>query len=375
MPEPAAEMYSPIRAIESVPPGTLDKSISPDIKNNIKPVDYLFVFGQGPVLDTDTKAKPKDGEIAKTEAISWMITAARAAGELKLVGAANKIVLTGGKTGGALNRSEAGLMRDILTKEYGIKDKDIILEDKASNTLDNFALSLNEIDERQNGALHDTSIAVLTADFQLARARLLTDFYGLKIKNAFSSEQIFRFIAHLTNNNELHQELDRRLAIQEDFSMPESAYLPGDWETFIKMPLTEQGKQKTKSKIAPNALTEFEWQENEEGKGIRQRVEFEGYLSRGFQEVPEFWFGFLAKLNDRLLTSAVQRIQKANPDLLTKFGITDQTPLATIREALLPYTMSPKDGGKRLHLEPYYKVNGSEEEMRTKIADIATGKI
>ena len=99
-------------------PGLLAESLSENEKKQT-PLDYLLVFGQGPVLDSETKQGPEpQTQNVKADSILWMKTIARAAGELKLAGGVKKIVFTGGKTGGDNLPSEAQLMKDILVNEY-----------------------------------------------------------------------------------------------------------------------------------------------------------------------------------------------------------------------------------------------------------------
>jgi hypothetical protein len=132
------ELPSPRPGFEIKPKerGLLVKNLTENERKTTGKVDYLIVCGQGPVLDEDTLQKPDDKkEQVRETAISWMKTIARATGELKLAGMVDKIVLTGGKTGGEKYTSEAELMKRILVEEYHISEQDIIIEDGAIKSM------------------------------------------------------------------------------------------------------------------------------------------------------------------------------------------------------------------------------------------------
>ena len=79
-------------------------------------------------------------------------------------------VLTGG-TGYGEEISEAACMYDYLT-EHGVEPERLILEDRASNTAENFAFSKELLAEAGVDPATD-KVAVITNDFHLARAELI----------------------------------------------------------------------------------------------------------------------------------------------------------------------------------------------------------
>ena len=79
-------------------------------------------------------------------------------------------VLTGG-TGYGEEISEAQCMYDYLT-EHGVESDRLILEDQASNTAENFALSKPLLYEAGVDVARDT-VAVVTNDFHIARSELI----------------------------------------------------------------------------------------------------------------------------------------------------------------------------------------------------------
>ena len=314
--------------------------LTPKEKNNQNPIDYLVVCGQGPVLDKDTLDKPdsskKDVEVTP---ISWMKTIARAAGELKLTGGVKKIVLTGGKTGGEQTKSEAELMKDILVSEYYVPEIDIIVEDTAANTLQNFAFSLNKIDSLTAGQEKSASIGLLGADFHLARIRQLAELFGVKTNQAFSAEQIFNLIADRADDQELKQLIRSRINLNEDLSAGEKI----DWQVFQALSSEEKARQQSKS--AMMAPTHFEKQLGKEGRGIKERMLDENWFSYGLVDVPKYWIGYLGYLtdNNRLMT-ILKTINTSSPETLKEVGIDlDQTP-ETIKQELLLYAKEKRTG-------------------------------
>ena len=84
-------------------------------------------------------------------------------------------VLTGGRGYGE-DITEAQCMYDYLTAK-GVEPERLILEDAASNTAENFAFSRALLAEAGVDPAADT-VAVVTNDFHIARARLLAARYG-----------------------------------------------------------------------------------------------------------------------------------------------------------------------------------------------------
>lgn len=361
--------------IKPTKPGLLAENLKPNERTQEQnKLDYLLVFGQGPVLDESTKLKPEAGKIGVQEtAIAWMKNSARAAGELYLEGATKKIILTGGKTGGDYKgitkqsqqderMSEAELMKEILVNEYHVPESDIILEDKATNTLQNIPLSLNKIDSEQLSDSKKPKIGLLGADFHIPRIRLLADIFGISDHKSFSAEQIFRTIAYkleksgndsgdMQKINEarvIHQQLESLLSMNDDLSFPGS-----------RLTTTENIDQfqvnALKSQISHSTMlspTLFETQTGKEKEGFREKRLLESYFTRGMMEVPEFWFGYIKFLNNDRLTAL---ISQTNDEILNRFGLKKDTPIEEIRKILDPYTEGdPKNGGKRKMLEGHY---------------------
>lgn len=86
-------------------------------------------------------------------------------------------IVTGGKAD-EKNISEAQCMYNGLT-EMGIDPDRIILEDKATSTMENFQFSL-ELLNKELGRI-PRNIGVLSSEFHLLRARLIAKSYGLDV--------------------------------------------------------------------------------------------------------------------------------------------------------------------------------------------------
>ena len=342
-------------------------------------LDYLMVFGQGPVLNSETKQKPEPGQADITEtAISWMKNAARAAGELYLEGATDKIILTGGKTGGSDYKSEAELMMQILVDEYNVPKESIVLDHEAKNTLENIPLSLNKIDKDNPLRKERPKIGLLGADFHIPRIRTLADIFDIGDAKTFSSEQIFRTIAYkleatddpnnIIEARTLHRQLDALLSMNDDLSLPDSRFKPS---TSVK-DFQQQARESTTSRSTKLSPTLFEKQQGKEKEGFVEKRQLESYFSRGMIDVPEFWFGYIKFLNDNRLAKV---IESADGNLLDRFGINKNMPLSEIREKLEPYTNGDeKTGGKRRMLETHYNIDPQSKSATQEKIEVGQGR-
>lgn len=334
---PTKPVEKSIQEVKPHHPGALRDCLSENEKKPSGKVDYLMVFGQGPVLDKETMDKPDPNKKEiNNEAISWMKTIARAAGELKLAGATDKIILTGGKTGGENSKSEAELMKDILTNEYHIPEGDIILEDKATNTLTNFALTLNRIDSQVNKFDQQAKIGLLGADFHLARIDLLAKKFGIKAEQAFSAEQIFKLIGQRTGDEQMVDLINKRLNPNEDL-LPNDSRI--NWKDFQSLPSEEKAKQPSRSTM--KAKTYFEEQPGIEGKSkdILSMFAGENRWTAGLLDIPEYWIGYLGQIeNNERLMSILKNENLIKPEELKKLDISLEETPEKIKQKLLPYT-------------------------------------
>lgn len=126
----------------------------------------LIVFGYGPVA-----AGGKLNLYARLTAL--------AAGMLLERGAAKRLLITGGRTGGDALPSEAALMASYLAHYVSVSPGQVVLEEHARDTLDNLVLSANLLDAE---GCADDRLGFLALRMHGPRIRYLTDLVGLEGK-------------------------------------------------------------------------------------------------------------------------------------------------------------------------------------------------
>lgn len=170
-----------------------------------KPFDAVIVLGSGienPFWKWYNERHP-DEPIAEPEGggKGWLGLDARmrtiAAAEMYRQGLTGQIIFTGGKTGEqrGIPQSEAELMKDYaakILKRAGLKDEEIeqaiVLEDKATNTIENIANICNIIDKSPDDY---RSLAVLTNQYHVDRAQEILSKFNLKAEG-FSAEDLLK---------------------------------------------------------------------------------------------------------------------------------------------------------------------------------------
>lgn len=96
-----------------------------------------------------------------------------------------KIIVSGGQGPGE-SITEAEDMKRYLVNN-NIKDSDIIMEDKARNTFENFKYSKEKIEELSGKNISESSIKVITTDFHVLRSSILAKRNGYKDVTFYSS--------------------------------------------------------------------------------------------------------------------------------------------------------------------------------------------
>lgn len=128
----------------------------------------------------------------------WCRQNALAAGEALMLGLTDRLILSGGKTQPPYVKerlpaarletwpSEAEIMKDIIVRTYGKEYKAmtgrsiaeaLVLEAGSTNTLENFALTLNKHPELLTGE----KVGLMGADFHVRRMKVLADLYGVPV--------------------------------------------------------------------------------------------------------------------------------------------------------------------------------------------------
>lgn len=303
-------------------------------------VDYLVVCGQGPVQEKGEKIKASEAPAPGRgpEANSWMKFIAYSAGEIYKQGLCGKIVLTGGKTGGEGFPSEAELMKEELIKRYKVPEDSIIIEDKATNTLQNFALSINGID---SAITDQTSFGVLAADFHTERVALLAKMFGLNPKELYSAEKTLLSYWGASGDKSLSEGSKKFLLARV---IPEEAKRLG---LFAK----ELGVK------------------GQETKDVGIRGNEEKRYSANLVEVPAYWLGYVGLLdNENRIRRILVGAENDNPGVLTEIGVDLNDNIESIREALQPYTTMLNQGGKReMEYENIAQTGNVPKELMIKI--------
>lgn len=102
------------------------------------------------------------------------------------------IVVSGGK-GDKENISEALAMKNYLVN-YGIKTDRIIMEDKSTNTYENFKYSKDKIEKHSKNNIENLYIKVVTTDFHSLRSYILAKRNKYKNVSFFTSKSKMDFV-------------------------------------------------------------------------------------------------------------------------------------------------------------------------------------
>lgn len=235
-------------------------------------LDSIFIFGQGPVIDVSTRERAGNVKTEKgfEDVNLWSDNLAKAASELYKRKVMREIIVMGGKTGGEEYKSEAELISWYLQK-YGVPKDAIKLENRSTNTLENLVNVLNDYLDKDQGSYKD--VGVLSANYHLPRIRLLMQLFHISYKNAFSAEEVVRYVAREGEkwDSATLLEIERRLDIDAAAKTPHPKLAPG---YYPQKSGTEQ-------------------------KGIHERAQDEDVFSKYLLEVPENWLGYLARLSNR----------------------------------------------------------------------------
>ena len=246
-------------------------------------------------IDSEEKARLKEAKIMEWQKTGWFALKqwgrqnALAAGCALYTGLTKEVVLSGGRTRSKWTRehipasrleqwpSEAELMADIIIRYYGDLYKKrygrdihevIIIEDKATNTLENFAYTINKNPELLS---EQKRICFLTAKHHLKRVSLLSQIFSIR---------------HADESKLCAQEI---LSTSKDIQT----------ESFT---VVEEEKQVTEIVSHYQESQYTKELETQEAQFIRGLIEPE-YLT--------YWFGYLGDVkNPRVLQKAMRRLNE-----------------------------------------------------------------
>lgn len=245
----------------------------------------------------------------------WGTQNALAAGYSLYKGATKKVVLTGGKTITSETKrrlpkkrvenwpSEAWLMKDVIKRYYGglyekkygrSIDKAIIIEDASTNTLENFAYTINTFPEILSKNIR---VGFISADHHLKRITKLAELFSVPL--SFKCQQSARQLLVEAGINISSQKSDLRLKQKEKqwiTGLSEPRYLTY-WLGFIglvKSPFLIQR--------VINKLKEDEW--------LKAAEETFEKLSLSFNEIKNEDFTKLAYYNSTKYNIFLEKLTK-----------------------------------------------------------------
>lgn len=309
-------------------------------------LDALLVFGQGPVLEGETRMHAASAKAAHgSEDVNlWSHTLAQAASELYHRGQTREIIVMGGKTGGDAYGSEAELISSELQK-LGVPVSAIKLEKGSTNTLTNIVNMLNEQSQiTQEGF----DLGILGSNQHLGRLRVLMDLFCIPYRHAFSAEEVVRFAARDKEewDDQTLLEIEQRL----------------DVNAAARRPLSKRDQE-----LGPGY---YGRKQGEEQKNVYRRRQEEQVWQEALFKIPEYWIGYLGQLNDasRIIT-ILDKWDKRFPelkfldDIRNRFGIALSDDEETLRKKLAGVERKAPSGGSWIgYLEGQIKEEWGEQE-------------
>ena len=214
-----------------------------------KRFEALIVFGYGPVLSA--RCRSVAGRLNEYGRIT-----ALGAGMLYQKYYPQFIIPTGGKTGGLDKPSEAELIVRMLRSRFGIPENVFIIEDKATNTIQNVIYSANIIDRLE---LNPQNLLLIAMGFHIQRIKEISAIVGLSGKFVAAEKVVER-------RSQMHRKLLSKL-------------LSPERERYAKV-LAEQQR----------------W-------------------LRGLREIPEYWLPEMAKVENESRLMKILREERIQPFL------------------------------------------------------------
>lgn len=326
----------------------------------------LLIFGQGPVIDIDTRNKPAspDGSVAGPHL--WLGNIAEAAQELyhHQLSDTRQVIVLGGKTGGETYPSEAEVTIEAMTKgDKAIPAESTRGEHSSTNTLENLVNYCNEVLDNpdvQKGERTD----ILVAPYHVNRTKLLMDLFDIPYGNVFSSDSVLLQAATERGDENRLTEIARRRDINEAARSSLS-----EAEQRLDQSARERGIP----------VGYYEGQQGAEQKTILRRMQEEDLWAGALLEIPEYSQPYFAKIqNDERLLRIMKNFDSqffpaegGKQSALMERGIDVQhdTPDA-IREKLGAITRNLHDEAKREEIIKEYTAHGWPEDIEKKFTRI-----
>lgn len=283
-----------------------------------KAANNLLVFGQGPVIDKNTRNQAeKAGAEPGNETVNlWGENLGRSAAILYHNGDTNKIIAVGGKTGGPAYQSEAEITRTQLVNQ-GVPESQVAVETSSTNTLENLVNFCNEVLDAEDTAT-DRKIDIMGAPYHITRMKVLMKLFAIPYNNVFSSDEMLRYTARQGENidHATLNDIERRL----DFNAAE------------RQPLSNVEEEMDQQ----NKVGYYTTKEGTEQKTIVRRTEEEEVWDRALLEIPEYSLPYFSRIkDDKRLGTILHTIEEIFPGVLAQKDIhVGKDEYATIRGKL-----------------------------------------
>ncbi len=319
----------------------------PEVKALPRRPGILLLFGQGPVLNKQTRDKANSVQAGdKTADINyWSKEIASATKALYAAGEGSKVVVMGGKTGGPDFPSEAEFIREYIISDprAEIQTEDVLTEDQSTNTLENLINVCNQyLDSPDHPELKDLPVHVIGSDYHIGRIQLLMELFDIPFNHAFSAESVTRFVAQRYGDVEKLNELDNRLNINTRI----------DEHIAEAHGVTE--KQVTVNE-PPDYFDKQKGSETTEKKPTITRLLEEDLWTRFLLSEPAYWVGTLSTItSDARLQRILDNISEVMPDWEKPIGVDLTQDLETVRTQLKQVDRTQVRGLKNLEERPEF---------------------
>lgn len=317
----------------------------PEVKALPRRPGILLLFGQGPVLNKETRDKASAVTEGDTSADInyWSKEIASATKALYAAGEGSKIVVMGGKTGGDEYPSEAEFIQEYITADprAEINPADVLTEDQSTNTLENLINVCNQyLDSPDHPELKDLPIHVIGSDYHIGRIQLLMELFDIPFNHAFSAESVTRFVAQRYGDLEKLNELDDRLNINTRID-EQIAEARGGASEHIDV------------NEPPDYFDKQKGTDTTEKKPTITRLLEEDLWTRFLLSEPAYWVGTLATIrSDDRLKGILANLSEIMPGWEQQIGIDLSNDLETIKAQLTQVDRTKVRGLKNLDERP-----------------------
>ena len=290
----------------------------------------LLIFGQGPLIDPESRIKAQDAETAPgSETMNfWGDTLAEAGAILYHSGVTSEIIIMGGKTGGKTpENKDYAAEADILEEKLvalGVPHEKITKERRSGNTLENLLYFTEEVLENRPD-LMQAGMDVLGAHGHNPRIRILMELYGLPYVDSFVADEVIR--TALLQDHDLYRyellDIDKRLDVNQQVRTPHSE----------------------RDRLANP--TYYDDKLGTEQKSYLRRAQEETAFTRMLLEIPEYWITYVGRITDDVhLRKVLGNVEAVFPGYLDQQGLgkedifadkhKEAAYLAKVRETLTP---------------------------------------